>query len=82
MRTEQDRDYAVQILNLRTYDAVSRDIIQRWVYPFVPDKSVTPSQMCDPGYQYLRGNIYRQEGLNIARSATIGNNSVLATGCR
>ena len=29
--------YAARIDNFRSYDTISKDIIQRWTYPFVPD---------------------------------------------
>jgi hypothetical protein len=29
--------YAARVDNFRSYDAVSKDIIQRWTYPMVPD---------------------------------------------
>lgn len=29
--------YAARIDNYRSYDTISKDIIQRWTYPFVPD---------------------------------------------
>lgn len=30
-------EYASRVHNLRSYDSISRDIIMRWTYPFVPD---------------------------------------------
>ena len=30
-------EYAARIDNFRSYDAVSKDILQRWTYPLVPD---------------------------------------------
>lgn len=30
-------NYAARIDNFRSYDTVSKDIIQRWTYPLVPD---------------------------------------------
>lgn len=29
--------YAARIDNFRSYDTISKDIIQRWTYPLVPD---------------------------------------------
>lgn len=29
--------YAARIDNYRSYDTISKDIIQRWTYPLVPD---------------------------------------------
>ena len=31
------KEYAASVSNLRSYDAVSRDVIGRWVYPLSPD---------------------------------------------
>ena len=33
-------EYAGRVHNLRSYDAVSRDLLQRWAFPFVPDTNV------------------------------------------
>lgn len=29
--------YAARVDNFRSYDTISKDIMQRWTYPFVPD---------------------------------------------
>lgn len=34
---EIQSSYAARIDNFRSYDTVSKDIIQRWTYPLVPD---------------------------------------------
>lgn len=44
--------YAARVSNLHTYDAISKDVIHRWVYPLVPDNSI------DESYSYGRHNIY------------------------
>lgn len=33
-------EYAARVHNLRSYDAVSRDLLQRWAFPYVPDTGV------------------------------------------
>lgn len=30
-------NYAAKVENFRSYDTISKDIIQRWTYPLVPD---------------------------------------------
>ena len=30
-------NYAARVDNFRSYDTISKDIIQRWTYPLVPD---------------------------------------------
>jgi translation initiation factor eIF-2B subunit epsilon len=72
-------EYAARVHNLRTYDAVARDIIQRWVYPFVPDANWLPRGGA-PSYSYHRRNVYKEEGVVVARSAEIGADTVLGAG--
>ena len=48
------QEYAARIHNLRSYDAISRDIISRWVYPLCPDTNLFPGAE----YQFRRGHIY------------------------
>lgn len=40
--------------NLRSYDAVSRDVLARWVYPFCPDTNLSS----ETEYQFRRGHVY------------------------
>jgi hypothetical protein len=56
---ELTRDYAARIDNLRSYDVVSKDVIHRWVYPFVLDTKFgnRPVQV-----KLGRTNIYKEEG--------------------
>ena len=72
-------EYAARVHNLRTYDAVARDIIQRWVYPFVPDANWLPRGAA-PSYSYHRRNVYKEEGVVVGRSADIGADTVLGAG--
>jgi translation initiation factor eIF-2B subunit epsilon len=74
-------EYAARVHNLRTYDAVARDILQRWAYPFVPDANWLPRGAAPPpSYAYGRRNMYKEEGVVVARSADIGADTVLGTG--
>jgi translation initiation factor eIF-2B subunit epsilon len=74
-------EYAARVHNLRTYDAVARDIVQRWVYPFVPDANWLPRGASPPpSYTYGRCNMYKEEGVVVARSADIGADTVLGAG--
>jgi translation initiation factor eIF-2B subunit epsilon len=80
-------EYAARVHHLRAYDAISRDIIHRWVYPFVPDNSIVPALKSTPGYVYARGNMYRHltagpdGGAGIARSAVVGRDTVVGAAC-
>lgn len=58
---EAVHDYAARVHNLRSYDAVSSDVMQRWSFPFVPDTNLLPldSPWGPPTYRYNRNNIYK-----------------------
>ena len=78
-----NRGYATQVQNLRTYDAVSRDIIERWTHPLVPDSNWLLSQSMlfsqekthgieDAVVKMFRGNVYKAETVKVDHSATVG----------
>ena len=74
-------EYAARVHNMRTYDAVARDLLQRWAYPFVPDANWLPRGATPaPTYAYGRRNIYKEEGVVVARTADIGADTVLGAG--
>ena len=52
---EAGRQYAARVGSLRAYDAVSRDVLGRWTYPFVPDTGTLPGS---GRYKYQRGMVY------------------------
>lgn len=68
-------EYAAQISDLRTYHYVCNDIINRRVYPFVPDGRMM-------GTDYVQGKyyVYKESGVKIARSARIGHGVVFGKG--
>jgi len=68
-------EYAACIHDPRTYAEVSKDIIKRWTYPVVPDNNFTHTS-----YQYNRGHIYREHGVNIPRSVKLQKGVVLGSG--
>lgn len=65
--------YAARVKNLQSYDAVSRDIISRWSYPLCPDVNL----LADQSYQLQKGNVYKEDGVVLARSSVISRKSVL-----
>ena len=69
-------EYAARVHDAHTYDAVSRDIVQRWAFPLVPDSSLLPGASCT----YGRGCIYKEKGVSLARSALVKRDSVLGRG--
>jgi len=48
--------YAARIDNFRSYDTVSKDVIQRWTYPMVPD--VISNRDCSESRLHRQG-IYK-----------------------
>lgn len=53
--------YASRIDNYRSYDSISKDIIQRWTYPLVPD--VQFSRNCATKLE--RQGMYRSSGKDL-----------------
>jgi len=70
-------EYAARVSNLHMYNAVSMDLIHRWVYPLVPDNR---------SYQYTRHNVYLDEAVRLGRGClleqdvVVGENSSIETG--
>ncbi|XAR52501.1 hypothetical protein NMG60_11020619 [Bertholletia excelsa] len=68
--------YAARIDNFRSYDTISKDIIQRWTYPFVPDVQFF-------GYSAIkleRQGMYRAPGIVQSCSAQVGPFTVIGNG--
>ena len=75
--------YATRVSTMRSYDAVSRDVVQRWAYPFVPDANLlhdAPGPDGTTSFSYARGNVYRESGVLVPRSARVGEDTVLGAG--
>ena len=68
--------YAARVKDFRTYDSLSKDIIRRWTHPFVPDNNINGLTT----YQLHRNNVYKETGVEVARSAIIDRNSVIGSG--
>lgn len=50
--------YAARVENYRSYDTISKDIIQRWTYPLVPDVQFSGNCVTKPERQ----GTYRASG--------------------
>ncbi|KFB49935.1 hypothetical protein ZHAS_00017968 [Anopheles sinensis] len=68
-------EYAQRVSNWQTYHMVSLDIMNRWVYPLVPDMAI--SQVC-PYYKYYRNNIYRHRNVLLSRSCELDGDLAVA----
>ena len=56
--------------SLRTYDAVSRDVVGRWAYPMTPDANALPRGERST-YAHAFANAYREKNVHVAASATV-----------
>ncbi|KAF2000525.1 heat shock transcription factor 2, partial [Amniculicola lignicola CBS 123094] len=68
--------YAARVRNLHSYDAVSKDIVSRWAYPLCPDSNLLSGQT----YRLQKGNIYKEDGVILARNCVIRPKTVIGRG--
>lgn len=68
--------YAARVRNLHAYDSVSKDIVSRWAYPLCPDSNLLQSQ----SYRLDKGNVYKEEGVILARDCVIHSKTVIGRG--
>lgn len=75
---ELAEEYAAKVSSWSTYQMVSKDIINRWVYPLVPDMGI-----CSLKQEYLfsRNNIYKSKNVCLTRGAVLKNDVVLQEKC-
>lgn len=73
--TEQ---YAAKVSDWNAYHSVSRDVINRWVFPLVPDMGVC---CLSQQYLFLRNNIYRHKTVKVERNCWLQSDVVLHEGC-
>ncbi|XP_038990853.1 translation initiation factor eIF-2B subunit epsilon isoform X2 [Hibiscus syriacus] len=69
--------YAARIDNFRSYDTISKDIIQRWTYPFVPDILSGSTAI-----KVERQGTYRASDVTVSRSADIGSFTFIGQGTK
>ena len=67
--------YATRVSNLQTYEAVTKDVIHRWVYPLVPDNSAL-----EEPYSYGRHNLYLSDRVSLAYDCVLEEDVVLGSG--
>ncbi|XP_052856281.1 translation initiation factor eIF-2B subunit epsilon isoform X2 [Drosophila gunungcola] len=70
--------YAHKVNNWPAYQLVSRDIINRWAYPLVPDMGVYKLQQ---QYVFHKDNIYKSPGAHVSKVA-LQQNVVIQAGSR
>ncbi|KAI3946571.1 hypothetical protein MKX01_014429 [Papaver californicum] len=68
--------YAARVDNFRSYDTISKDIIQRWTYPLVPD--IQFSGNCP--IKLERQGIYKGSDIQLSRSAQVSPFTLVGSG--
>lgn len=68
--------YAAKVENFRSYDAISKDILQRWTYPLVPDVLSFGNSVTKLGRQGL----YRSSDVKQSPTAEIGPFTLIGKG--
>lgn len=76
-----DSGYAARASSLPMYDCISKDIVERWAFPFVPDNNLIHGQ----SFKRIKEGSCFEDGVLISRGATvtrsvIGKNSKVETG--
>ena len=68
--------YAARVKSLRAYNAITKDVTNRWTYPLCPDSNLVRGQ----SYRFGRGKVYEEENVTLARGSTVMSRSVLGRG--
>ncbi|KAI5287770.1 hypothetical protein KEM52_001433, partial [Ascosphaera acerosa] len=81
----RDSYYSARIQSLKAYDAISKDVIGRYTFPFVPDTNLL---LPGSNYYILRRNTYiedpvqRDPAAHIGRRCIVGAGTSIAAGAR
>ncbi|CEI69915.1 unnamed protein product [Fusarium venenatum] len=67
-----EEGYAARASNLQQYDAVSRDVLDRWTYPFIPECNIVPKQ----SYQRHIHGVVAEQGAFYANDAKLSNSII------
>lgn len=74
---EVESGFACQVRNLRSYDAISRAVLQRWSFPFLVDSGSLHGADPTSTYSFKRHNSYREQHVKVARTAVVGRDSAV-----
>lgn len=72
-------EFAARVMDPRTYAGVSQAILQRWVFPMVPDANYLGAGEATH-YEYLRGMRYKDANVSLARSCDVQRECILGAG--
>lgn len=59
--------YAARASNLQMYDAISRDVLDRWTFPFIPENNIVPKQ----SYQRHANGLVMETSVSHAHDALL-----------
>lgn len=65
--------YAARVQSLRAYDAVTKDVMNRWTYPLCPDSNLVTGQ----SYRFGKGEICLEQGVKLASTSTVKSRCVI-----
>lgn len=65
--------YAARVNSFRAYDAISRDVTERWAYPLCPDSNRVRGQ----AYEYTRNRTYQESRVGLGRTSKVTSGCVL-----
>ncbi|TMW64476.1 hypothetical protein Poli38472_011356 [Pythium oligandrum] len=71
-------EFAARVMDPRTYGGISRAILQRWVFPMVPDNNYLGSDSTN--YTYHRGMVYKDDNVTLSRTCAVQRESILGAG--
>ncbi|XP_066459148.1 translation initiation factor eIF2B subunit epsilon isoform X1 [Eleutherodactylus coqui] len=78
-------EYGARVSNLSMYEAVTSDILCRWLYPITPETNFTDQK--EQSYTHSRHNIYRGSevsrghGSVLCKNVLIGSNTTIGSEC-
>ncbi|KAM8954267.1 translation initiation factor eIF2B subunit epsilon [Pelodytes ibericus] len=78
-------EYGARVSNLLMYEAVTSDILCRWLYPLTPETNFTDQEV--QNYTHSRHNIYRGSevsrghGSTLRENVLIGSNTTIGAKC-
>lgn len=67
------QDYGARVSNYKTYKSISKDLVERFIYPIVPESNFLENQ----SYQYESNHVYKDAKILLAQSCKIGSNTVI-----
>lgn len=73
--------YAARASNLQMYDAISRDVLGRWTFPFIPENNLSPksSYLAHPNNVVIEQSAFHNSSARL-RNSIIGANTSVGAG--